>query len=447
MKSTFKYIHIWAVITSCIAFSACDVLDVEPADQVNAGDAFKNKAGIEKGILGSYSELQELDYYGRAFLITSDLAADNLAHPSDATQANYAEIDNNTLLAENGVAEGIWNRCYSSINIANNVIVKVPGMTDMTDDEKGAALGELYFVRALSHFNLLNYFGAIPLKTTPTVGTDSLNTSRSTVAEVYKQIISDLTYAESHLSASASTKTRASKYGAKALLARVYLYEKDYENAYKKADEVIKNGGYALLANFSDVFAKDGSAETIFEIAFDKTDRNRIAEFNFPKALNGKGEVQPDPDLVSAFTSDDKRFETTIAYSGTYAYANKYNDLSLGDHNVIILRLSEMYLIRAEANAHLATGTIKDIQDDLNEIRNRAGLADTDAATKDDLLMAIEKERRLEFAFEGHRWFDLVRTGRAAEVLTNIKKTYQLLFPIPLSEINTNNKMIQNPGY
>ena len=201
------------------------------------------------------------------------------------------------------------------------------------------------------------------------------------------------------------------------------------------------------MDNFSDIFAADGSAETIFEVAFDKTDRNRIAEFNFPKSLNGRAEVQPDPDLISAFAANDRRFNTTIAYSGTYAYANKYNDLDLGDKNVIVLRLAEMYLTRAEANAHLAAGTIKDIQDDLNEVRNRAGLDNTDAATKDDLLMAIEKERRLEFAFEGHRWFDLVRTGRATAVLPNVKKNYQLLFPIPLSEINTNSSMTQNPGY
>jgi len=317
----------------------------------------------------------------------------------------------------------------------------------MTDDEKAAALAELYFLRGLSHFNLMNFFGAVPIKTTATVGTKNLDVPRNTTAEVYTQIISDLTYAEAHLTASASTKTRASKYAATALLARVYLYQGNYALAYEKANDVITKGGYTLLPAFSDIFAADGSAETIFEVEFDATDRNRIAEYNFPKVLNGRGEVKPDPDLVSAYTTSDKRFAASIADSVTYNYAKKYNDLSLGDKNVIVLRLAEMYLIRAEAEAHLSTGVVSDVQDDVNTIRNRAGLVNTDAATMSDLLLAIEKERRLEFAFEGQRWFDLVRTNRATDVLPGVNKAYKMLFPIPLSEINANSKMTQNPGY
>ena len=240
MKSIYKYSHFLILVATVGVFSACNVLDIEPADQITGSEAFKNKAGIEKGITGSYSSLQDLSYYGRAYLITSDLAADNLAHPTDATQADYAEIDNNTLLAENGVVDGIWASGYSAINTANSVIAKVPDMTDMTADEKAAALGELYFLRALNHFNLLNFFGDIPIKINPTIGTDGLNVSRKPVDQVYSQIITDLTYAEEHLSASSSTKTRATKYAAAALLSRVYLYEKDYANAYKMADEVIK---------------------------------------------------------------------------------------------------------------------------------------------------------------------------------------------------------------
>ena len=447
MKRIYKYCYQLIVLSFLAGMAACNTLDVEPADKITAEQAFKNKAGIEKGILGSYSELQSLSYYGRAYLITSDLAADNLVHPTDATAADYAEIDNNVISTENGVVDGIWSSIYSAINVANSVIDQVPGMAGMTDDEKAAALAELYFLRGLNHFNLMNYFGAIPIKTTATVGTNNLNIARNTTSEVFTQIITDLTYAEAHLTASASTKTRASKYAATALLARVYLYQGNYALAYEKANDVITKGGYTLLPAFSDIFAADGSAETIFEVEFDASDRNRIAEYNFPKVLNGRGEVKPDPDLVSAYAASDKRFAASIADSVTYNYAKKYNDLSLGDKNVIVLRLAEMYLIRAEAEAHLSTGVISNVQADINTIRNRAGLANTDAATLSDLLLVIEKERRLEFAFEGQRWFDLVRTNRAIDVLPNVKKTYQMLFPIPLSEINSNSKMTQNPGY
>ena len=445
--NTYKHIKLLIFIGLSAILTACDVLDVNPYDKITDEQAYKNKAGIEKGILGSYSELQNLSYYGRAYLISSDLAADNLTHPTDATQADYAEIDNNAMLAENGVADGIWSAIYSAINVANVVIDKVPAMTDMTDTEKNTALGELYFLRALNHFNLMNYFGAIPIKTKPTVGTTGLDVAKNSTDEVFTQIIADLTFAETHLGASASTKTRASKYAATALLARVYLYQKNYAMAYAKADDVIQHGGYVLLPDFASVFSGDGSAETIFEVEFNELDRTRIAEFNFPKTLNGRAEVKVDPALASAYQPTDERMAVSMATNGTYVYAKKQNDLSLGNQNVIVLRLAEMYLIKAEAEANMPTAVISNIQSALNEIRHRANLGDTDAATIAELKLAIENERRLEFAFEGHRWFDLVRTNRAVDVLQGVTNVNQTLFPIPLSELNTNSAMIQNLGY
>jgi hypothetical protein len=442
-----KNILFFLVITFVIV--GCDVLDVEPEYAISADDAFKDKTGIERGIIGTYSSLQSLSYHGRTFIIFGDLSADNLIHPPDATASDYAEVAGNAILAENGAVGGIWASLYDGINAANNIIVKVPGMSDMTDEEKNIALGELYFIRALNHFNLLNYFGAIPVKIQPTVGVSSLDAGRDPVEAVYEQIITDLTFSEEYLLSSTSNKIRASKFAAKALLARVYLYSGEFALAYEKANDVIVNGGYTLLENYGDVFAADGSAETIFEIDFTEVDRNRIAEYNFPKSLNGRREVAPDEDLINAYEADDERMAVSIAYDGVYAYANKYNDISTGADNVIVLRLAEMYLIRAEAEAHKASGNITDIQNDINEIRTRANLPPTSASTISDLIIAIENERRMEFAFEGQRWFDLVRTGRAVDVLSTVNNVDQTLFPIPLSELQTNNSpgMYQNPGY
>jgi len=443
MKKVIYMLGILALMTGC------DVLNVEPEDSIPADEAFKNKAGIEKGILGAYSSLQSLSYYGRSYLIFSDLAADNLSHPADATNSDYAEIDNNAMLAENSAVSGIWAAAYDGINVANNVIAVVPGMTDMTISEKEEALGELFFLRGLNHFNLVNYFGAIPIKTQPTVGVNNLDIGRAPVNEVYARIIEDLILAGKYLPASPSTKSRASKYAAIALLARVYLYKGDYSLAMEKADSVIKYGDYTLPENFADVFNSDESAETIFEIDFTSLDRNRIAEQNFPKTLNGRREVQPDQTLINTFESDDERKTFSVAYDGALAYANKYNDLSLGADNVIVIRLAEMYLIRAEARARMAGGDLLLVEDDINSIRDRANLGTTDAVTASELLLAIEKERMVELAFEGHRWFDLVRTGRAVDVLPYVTKTNQTLFPIPSDEILTNNspEMTQNPGY
>jgi starch-binding outer membrane protein, SusD/RagB family len=440
---------LYAILLLLPVFSACNVLDVKDENAIPADMAFRNKSGIEKGIIGCYSTFQNLSYFGRNYLTIGDLAADNLIHPADATSADFAEIATHAILPENGTVEGLWGSLYEGINNANNIIVKVPDMADMTDAEKGQALGELYFIRALNHFNLTNLFGAVPLKTKPTVGTGSLNAGRDAVEAVYAKVIEDLTYASQNLPASSSSKTRATKYAAKALLARVYLYKGDWDLAYQQADDVINEGGYQLPGNFADVFAADGSPETIFEIDFSEVDRNRVAEYNFPKSLNGRREVAPAPDLINAFLPEDERKAVSIAYDGINAYANKYNDLSKGADNLIVLRLAEMYLIRAEAEVHLPDADLGVVQNNINVIRTRAGVPVVTASTEAELTLAIEKERRLEFAFEGQRWYDLVRTGRATEILPTVTNITKTLFPIPSAELQTNNspEMIQNPGY
>lgn len=438
MKKTILFVMMMSV---CFA---CDVLDVKPTNAIPAEDAFKDKKGIEKGIRGAYTAFQGLSYYGRTFLIFSDLAADNLENPVDGTALDYRQVDNNNILPENGAVGGIWSIAYDGINTANNVIAKVPGIPDMTEAEKNSALGELYFIRALNHFNLVNLFGAIPLKTSPTSGVSNLNAPRVPVNDVYAQIISDLKFAESNITN--TTKTRASRYAAKALLARVYLYHGDYALAAEKATEVI-DGPFDLIP-YNAIFGDDGSSETIFEIDFTDLVRNRIAEYNFPKTLNGRREVAPTADLLTAYESGDARYTASLAFAGQLPYAIKYDDLSIGADNVIVLRLAEMYLIRAEALAR-TNGDIQAIRDDIDMIRNRANLPDTPANTYADLLRVIEKERRVEFAFEGHRWFDLVRTNRAIDVLLNVNNANQMLFPIPLAELLTNAdpQMTQNPGY
>lgn len=430
------------------AATSCDgVLDVEPQNSIPADAAFKSKEDIEKGILGAYVSFQSLGYYGRTYGIFSDLAADNLSHPLAATATEYAEVANNNILPENTSVNGIWRIIFDGINVANNVIVKVPTINDMTDNEKDIALAELYFTRALNHFNLLNYFGAIPVKTIPTVGANGLNAPRDSVDDVYAQIISDLTFASTYLPAS-NNKTRASKYAAKALLARVYLYKKEYALAKAAATDVIDNGNYMLLNNYGDVFDADETQESIFEIFFSQLERNRIAEYNFPHSLNGRREVEPSASLLGAYETGDQRFAASIATEGADAYAIKYDDLSLGAENVIILRLADMYLIRAEAEAELM-GDVTLIRSDINRIRQRANLPPTFENSHSQLLRIIERERRIEFAFEGHRWFDLVRTGRAIDVLPNVNNINQTLFPIPTNELQTNTHpgMTQNPGY
>lgn len=350
------------------------------------------------------------------------------------------------ILPGNTGIDGIWTSAYEAINVANSVIDAVPGMNDMDAEEKNIALAELYFVRALNHFNVLTCFGDVPIKIVPTKGTAGVNVPRESTTAVYDQIIADLEFAELHLPAT-GTKVRATRFAATALLARVYLYKQDYAQAIAKATKVIDNGNYTLIANYRSIFV-DGSAETIFEIDFTALNRNRIAIYNFPKTLKGEQEVVPNSALIATYTSPDERLNASIATAAGKPYAIKYDDIAVGEDNVIILRLAEMYLIRAEANARLEQNLIL-VQSDINKIRSRAELGITGAASYDALLLAIEEERRIEFAFEGHRWYDLVRTGRATELLENVTNINKTLFPIPSSEIltNSNPDMKQNPGY
>jgi len=442
MKKTYIY------LLFIIGLASCDVLDVSPTNSIPAAEAFKTKADAERGILGAYNSLQSLSYYGRTYSIFSDLASDNLVHPPNATAVEYTEVDNNVILPENASVDGIWGAIYDGLNVANNVIAKIPGMDALNDEEKNKALGELYFLRALNHFNLMNYFGAIPLKVKPTVGLGDINAPRESTDVVYDQIIADLTFASTYLPANPNQKIRASKGAAHALLARVYLYKKDYNNAVIFATKVIDEGGYTLLSNYTDIFASDESAESIFEIDFTPLDRNRIAEYNFPLTKNGRGEVAPNPSLVSSYEAGDERLAATFGYSGTSPYVIKYDDLSTGGDNFIVLRLGEMFLIRAEAKAQL-NGNPNEILSEINVITERSGSTTITTNNITELIGAIEKERRLEMAFEGHRWFDLVRTGRALDLLPTVKNINQTLFPIPQSELITNNNpgMIQNPGY
>ena len=249
------------------------------------------------------------------------------------------------------------------------------------------------------------------------------------------------------------TAGRVNSYAAAALLARVYLtrFHADNDDQYallaaNKADEVIESGAFSLVSSYASLYVGNDNSERIFQIVFSAQDKNRLAEYFTPRTLTGRYEVAPSDTLIHSWDPlDSLRFEASIAFDTIGdPYCIKYQELTEGSDPVLVIRLAEMYLIKAEAMAY-SNGDIAAIQDNINAIRTRAGLSPTTASTYDELKLAVENERRFEFAFEGHRWFDLVRTKRATTVLGI--EPYQTLFPIPLSEMTTNSLMEQNPGY
>jgi len=431
-------------LTSLVIFTSCEkILEVEPTYYISGEEAIKDKRGVETALNGAYFGLQAVGMYGRHLVTLGDLTADNLDWKG--TTQEYGQFENNTLLSDNIMVEGVWAAHYDVLNRVNTVLVKLPEISDMTAAEKDNVAGQLYFLRALTHFNLVRLFGSVPVKTQPTLDLNSnLNVVRNTVEDVYKNINSDLEMAMGKISI--NNAYYASNHAVLALQAIVALYEDDYETAKAKASEVINSGNFVLESDYAALYNGDPNGESIFTVVFDEQNGNRLAEYFYPTSEGGRYEFAPSESLISSYDESDARLAASI--QGNPPYCTKYNDLVTMANNVHVIRLAEMYLVRAEAEARLS-GSKPAIRNDINIIRERALVDPIEFDTYEELLIAIEDERRRELAFEGKRWFELVRTGRAIEVVESVNNSDQLLFPIPLVEVqnNTNSGMYQNPGY
>jgi starch-binding outer membrane protein, SusD/RagB family len=448
-----KLIIIFAIIA--LFLPACEILDVDPQHSMPADQAITDAAGVTRGILGCYDAMQGVGHYGRNYVVVADLTTDILTW--SGTTAGYNQINNNSILADNVIVEGIWASIYNGLNRINNVIVQVPTAEGMTAQQKDRALAELYFLRALHHFDLVRLFGDVPIRTEPVFADEEdLNVPRRPVAEVLNLVHADLDFAVDHLS-DEIIRGRAARPAAQALKARVSLHhyalsgQPAHLNAAKTyATAVINHPNLQLETNYAVLFSGESSRESIFEVEFNEQDRNRYAEYFFHTSMSGRYEFAPTQAFVDSFAPDDIRKDVIIGMAAGNLYANKYNDIVAGTDNAYVFRLAEMYLIRAEAET-LLEGSGADIRRDIDAIRVRAGLTPTTISDNNypAFRLEIESQRMKEFAFEGHRWFDLVRTNRAQEVLENVNSADQTLFPIPLTEIlaNDNPGMVQNPGY
>lgn len=452
-------IRVALLATLGLAGSSCDkALDLKPFNSLDATQVFVDQAGVNAAVIGMYSGLTSANYYGLRYPVLSDLAADNIAHLG--TFPSFAEIRNANIQPANAENTNMWFAIYVTINRANNVIEYVPGVADVPEANRKIAVAEARFVRALCYFDLVRYWGDVPLSLTATKAADeTLNIPRSPVAAVYDQVKLDLEAAEADLPEGSATRadpSRANKGAARALRARLALYRGQFAEAVTLADQVIANPRFQLLPNYRDNFeiASKNNAESIFEVNFDIITQSQYAFFFFPGgAFGGRNEVGPaGTTLLAAYETGDLRRNASIS-NGTFVAngrtvpANvgiKYSRPNPGEDNYRVIRLAEVILIGAEAKAQ--TNDLTGSLTLLNRIRTRAGLPASTAATQPALLTAIGQERRVELAMEGHRWFDLKRTGRASAVL-NIPDARRLLFPIPLRETINNPKIIQNDGY
>jgi len=441
-----------AVLSSCKKY-----LQVSPVGSISTQTAYSNATNIEASVNGIYYSLQQNGVlYSGSFNSIYPLLSDE-AMAGSTTNLPSLQFASNNIKTDNSLVASLWMNNYQTIYQANMLLANVPGVNGLDAGKKNQWLGEARFIRAYCYFILTHYFGKVPLATTPDYAVNN-TLSRTDTATVNQFIIGELEQAAVQLPADYTpyygSRTRVCKRSAQALLAREYLFHGQWDKAESNASAVIGDPMFLMPASLDNV-VKPNSPESIWEIAFSPSAQNLTAMNLMPiLASPVLPAVVPSDKLIQSYETGDQRKGKYTAFSPTPApgfnYVNKFQDRITYADQPKLLRLSEMYLIRAEARAR--QGNLTDAATDLNVVRNRAGLANTAAATQADLLAAVMQERFVELSFEGHRWLDLIRTGQADAVLSVFKgpgwqSTDQLL-PIPAVEIGNNaNLNPQNSGY
>jgi hypothetical protein len=448
----------------CLAFlvGGCDSFtDVDlPKSQLTSAAVFEDRAPANAAMSDIYSKMRDAGLLTGSISGLSNqlgLYADELAlyaGPGSLSSNFY----NNALLATGGETSELWNSTFSQVYSANAVIEGVAGSSALPQSDRDLLRGEALFVRALLHFYLAGCYGDIPYITT-TDYTVNRNIHRISESDALALVKSDLEEAVTLLPENyvGTERVRPNRYAAYALLARVCLYRGEWAEAANAASAVLNQSAlYQWEPDLDKVFRKESTA-TIWQfmpgIPGDNT--KEAATFSFvsgPPPLSALSQ-----NLLDAFEPGDQRkvhwvktvTDGTDSWSHAYKYKEPFNTGASVEYSVV-LRLSEQYLVRAEARAR--QGELTAAKEDLNVVRNAAGLPDTPAITADEIINAILRERRVELFCEfGHRFFDLKRTSQLDAVLGATKSGWNAtdrLFPIPQSELLLNlNLAPQNPGY
>jgi hypothetical protein len=428
----------------------------EPNNQIVSSTVFLNDKTATAAITGIYSQMMATPALWSAAGIplytglSSDELFYNLVGITDEFQKNQLTPSNANL------SSVFWTPAYNNIYTANLCIEELNKSGMLKPDLKQILLGEAHFIRAFAYFYLVNLFGEVPLITTSNY-VENASLKRSPVSEVYNQMVNDLKKAQEMLTPGYVTieKNRPNRHTATALLCRVYLFMGDWTNAEAQANDIISSGAYSMTGNTAQVFQKN-SSETIWQLPPVDPGRNTWLAYYFIPGAQTMPTYPLTKTFLSSFENNDKRFENWVGkktlLGDSLYYPKKYSLVvapPVSEH-YIVLRLAEIYLIRAEARARL--NKVPEARADMNIIRTRAGLAASTSTDRDTILNEISKERRIELFCEwGDRWFDLKRTGKITQVLGALKpQTWQnsdTLYPIPLNQILLNPNLTQNAGY
>ncbi|MBO9639178.1 MAG: RagB/SusD family nutrient uptake outer membrane protein [Siphonobacter aquaeclarae] len=436
-----------ALLVALTGLTSCEkYLEESPNNALPTASAIIDAGTARAAIIGAYSRVQ--GYYASSYPTLGTMPADNVIF--NGTLSQYLQLDQNAVTPDNAVTLDVYQGIYRVINSANSIIAYVPGIQDpnLGSTEKNTILGEAYFLRALGYFDLARGWGGVQLQLKPTTDlADLKGIKRSTLDATYDQVLADLVKAEELLPEDATTRNRAQKSVARALRARLHLYRGQWADAEAYATQVIGNTKYELVKPFKNFFTSPFlTKESVFELTYSTNNRNSYWNLWYPSSLGGQYTLKPSASVTQKLNDPaiGGSRSTLLAGTGGNVYGVLYNTSATSTDPSYLIRIAELYLIRAEARAqqNKLTAAVAD----LNVIRARADVAAFSGATQAAVLQAIEDENSVEFAFEAHRWFDLTRTGRAGAVLGVTDRNYWV-FPFPYQDVLSDPDLEQNPGY
>lgn len=490
------------LLLGTLLISCNEFLDIKPTTTLNTGNAFNSAEDLNNALAGAYRAFY-YEYYQWDNVLLGDVRSDN-AYSGGGGDAPILQYDELKIAVGNNRMYENWSQLYIGIGRCNVIIAKLNEINDPELDKNNLRqeiIGQASFLRAFHYYQLVKAYGGVPIELNSNSADPSkTNLPRSTEAQVYDRIENDLLVAVNNLPDSygednSINKVRATKGAANALLAKISAQrsDRDYSKVIQYCNAVINSpAGYELMANYADLF--DGSnymnQESILEVSFmgDNWDVSNWAVQLFIAPEDGwQKYCVPSKDLVSAYTSENDfvRMDANIVFwdnldwadenwnpcgdlsvSVPFNYKQKHpNEWNSGDHPYL-LRLDDIILLKAEALNE--TGDINGAATLVNQIRNRVGLVPVIATSHDQMKHVILNERRLELAFEGQRWDDLVRSGEIVTVMNSLNEVKytcgggnqsapiainygmtesKILCPIPQQEMDANPKLTQNPGY
>ncbi|HYG40923.1 MAG TPA: RagB/SusD family nutrient uptake outer membrane protein [Cytophagales bacterium] len=434
---------------------SCNTLDPAPQDIVIDELVLNEPQDVVPVEIGLYTSLRGI---ASPVVILNDLTTDLLIH--QGTFSEFRELSNKDITAANAIFSAIWASIYRTIYVSNFILERLPEISGVDPREKRRVIAAANFCRGYAYFIGANCFGGIPITTSTDVEANS-NISRATKEEVLALAETDLLLALENLPAESQNEGFASVNAARAALARFYLYNQNWELAEKYSSDVILSEEYELVS-FENLVTTDDTEEAILEVGYTLADDPGTTTYGLNNQFEKRREIIPSNKAVSLLNSSDagERFHSISFDVEDFRGSDngwsvaKYGTADEDNNDIVLFRLGEMYLIRAEARANLGKITGGgSAEEDINTLRTRANSTiKVTGASIPQMLSVIEQERIYELAFEGHRWFDLVRTGRATAVMSQFTQKWAdryNVWPIPIREIQNNPSLVgaQNPGY